>query len=718
MLIVSDPGYRTARQLVQVGEEGRVRAVVELPLVTGSVVVDAIEKGALIEIDGEPAGFTPAVLPTVQAGAHRVRVSLPGYVAWETTLVVEPDGRQGLTAVLRPSQEVTAASRTTQAVEDAPASVTLIGAQEIRAFGYATLADALGGARGIFTTNDRIYEYVGVRGFARPGDYNNRILLTLDGHALNDDQVGASYVGYDFAPDLADVERIELVRGPGSALYGSNAFFGVVNVVTREGESTPPHLGAGVEGAGTARARAGASGKLGDGGWWASVGGAVSQGEDFVFEELAADGGGVSEGADGFAAAGLRGRLWAGDFSATVYGNYRDKRIPTGAFETLLADERAHSADGRAFVEARFEPEILASTQLFTRAYLDRYDFAGAYPYPGDLVEDRWEGSWAGAEARVVSGPLAWLRLTGGLAGDAHLAARLTGRDEAGVYLSESPSTQTAAVYAVTEADAGRTLTASVGARLDWISSVGATVNPRVALILRPAPGQTLKLLAGRAFRAASPYELYYNDDGVTQIAAAELSPETVLSGEAEYTCRFHDVGSFVLSAYYNRIDGLIDLVDVGDVVLQYRNSEVPVQTLGGEAELRRDWRGGWMASVGVGYQHTRTGESFDGDELTNSPALLGSVKGAAPLLPGQVNAASRLRVESGRLQVDGERTDAVVLADLMLTGSAPAFRLDWALGVKNVLDWRYAHPSGDDVAMTALPQPGRTAYVDVSVGF
>lgn len=722
MLIVEAPGHRTARQLVQVEENGTVQAVVELALVTGTVVVDAIEKGALIEIDGEAAGFTPAVLASVPAGEHRLRVSLPGYRAYEAEIQVSADGRLPVTATLLPLQEVTAASRTTQSVEDAPASVSLISAEEIRAFGYESIFDALGGTRGIFQSNDRVYEYIGVRGFALPGDYNNRTLLTLDGHALNDDQLGASYVGYDFASDLGDVERIEVVRGPGSALYGSNAFFGVINVVTRQGESMrPSHVAAGAAGAGLARGRASASGKWGDdGGFWLSAGGVAAQGENFSFAEFeAAEGDGDSVNADGFWSAGARGKAWKGDWTASAYGNFRDKRIPTGSFETILADDRAHSADGRAFAELRFEPELSPETQIFTRAYVDRYDFSGAYPYTDDLIEDSWQGTWFGAEARVVSAPVAWFRVTGGSAVDVHPLAQLTGQDSAGVYLDERPNYQVVGAYAVTEFDAGKALTLSAGARLDWFSTVGVSVNPRAAVVVRPAEDHTLKLLVGRAFRAPSPYELYYNDDGVTQEAAGEsLAPETILTGEAEYTWRFQEIASLVVSTYYNRIDGLIDLGEQENGVLVYANTEGVVQTVGSEVELRRDWRAGWMASATAGAQLTRQGEDFSGKELTNSPAFTGAIKASAPLLPGQVNGASRLRLESGRLTDEAGQTEPFILWDLMVTGVVPAFHLDWALGVKNVLDWRYRYPSGDDVLMPSLPQPARSLYADVRVTF
>src|SRR5574341_62694 len=83
-------------------------------------------------------------------------------------------------------QTVVSASRYRQKVSEAPSSVTIITAEDIRKFGYRTLADILRSVRGFYTTYDRSYHYLGVRGFGRLGDYNTRILLLVDGHRMND----------------------------------------------------------------------------------------------------------------------------------------------------------------------------------------------------------------------------------------------------------------------------------------------------------------------------------------------------------------------------------------------------------------------------------------------------------------------------------------------------------------------------------------------------
>ena len=209
-------------------------ALVPRPPPTGALVVRANVDGALIIVDGKESGFTPGVVEGVTVGKHAVSIDAEGRERFTRDVDVVANERSFVDAHLRyAGPSVEAATKSLARASDAPGSITVITREELRAFGYQTVAEALRAVRGIFVSDDRSYTTLGFRGISPLGDYNNRVLILVDGHAVYDPWVDQGYVARDLDVDLDDVERIEVVRGGGSALYGTGAVFGVINVVHR-----------------------------------------------------------------------------------------------------------------------------------------------------------------------------------------------------------------------------------------------------------------------------------------------------------------------------------------------------------------------------------------------------------------------------------------------------------------------------------------------------
>jgi hypothetical protein len=180
------------------------------------------------------------------------------------------------------------ASRFRQRVSTIPSAVTVISREDIQQYGWRTVAEALRSVPGFYVHSDRSYNYIGARGFARPQDYNSRVLLLIDGQRTNDAVYDTAYVGTEQLIDIDLVERIEVVRGPGSSVYGGNALFGVINIITRTAQQIDGvEIGAAYSSFSTVYGRATFGKRLDNGAEIvASVSGSDSHGPDLRFPEF------------------------------------------------------------------------------------------------------------------------------------------------------------------------------------------------------------------------------------------------------------------------------------------------------------------------------------------------------------------------------------------------------------------------------------------------
>ena len=136
------------------------------------------------------------------------------------------------------NQKVITASKYDQNTAEAASSIGTITADEIKIFGYKTLGEVLNSQRGMYLSNDKNYLYVGSRGFSRPTDYNNRFVIMIDGHIMNEVVYGSAFMGNELGINLDNVEKFEIIRGPGASVYGSGAMLNIVNVIMKKGIKT------------------------------------------------------------------------------------------------------------------------------------------------------------------------------------------------------------------------------------------------------------------------------------------------------------------------------------------------------------------------------------------------------------------------------------------------------------------------------------------------
>jgi iron complex outermembrane receptor protein len=320
-------------------------------------------------------------------------------------------------------EKVFGASKYEQRVTRAPASVSIVTAADIQNYGHRTLSDVLRSMRGIYVSNDRNYDYVGMRGFLRPGDYNTRVLTLIDGHRVNDVIYDSVYFDRVNSVDIDWVDRVELIRGPSSSIYGSSAFLGVINIVTRNAaQLNGGEFSAEAGSFGSYMARVGYGRQLpNDTDVVLNFSYFESDGEGRVYfpefdERISSEPGarnnGIAENLDGERAIKFSGSVRHGPFTLSAYFSTRRKAVPTASFATYFNDSRLETVDEIAFVDVKFEHEFSPDLRLVARAAVDHYGYSADYPYdfaePGDpadifLNKDSAHVDWFSTELQLTA---------------------------------------------------------------------------------------------------------------------------------------------------------------------------------------------------------------------------------------------------------------------------------------------------------------------------
>ena len=620
---------------------------------------------------------------------------------------------------------VSGASSYDQKISDAPAAVTVITADEIHAHGYRTLADVLASVRGFNIAYDRSYSYVGVRGFGRPGDYNTRVLILHDGHPGNDIIYGTASIGPELAVDLALIKRIEIIRGPGSALYGAGAFLAVINLVTYNGDE----LGDGEQlGDGEIAVEYGSREHVGGRVTWGggspqgslllSAGGFRDEGDDIHWPEYddPSTNNGLFVDGDQEKVGHLYGKYRRDGLQATAAWVRRDKRIPTGEWDMIFNDNGAECSDERLALDLSATHEISPVTSLRGRLSYDDYIYSGIYPYdyaaPGDPLDRVIEKDTA--HGRWWSGELRWASVFGGrhrvVAGaDFRKSTAARQRYEAvdpyEEYLSVEQEMDNAGVYVQDEWSLGRSASLYLGLRHDSYSSFGGHLTPRCGLVTHLDARTTAKLLYGEAFRAPNAFEMYY-EDRVTQKANPELEPERIRTWEAVLERELGDDLLASLSVFDNEISQLIDqTVDAADTLIVFANVG-DARTWGVELDLDARLLDGLRGRFSVSAQ--RAEDDATGTLLTNAPTHLVKLNLSTPRLARTLAGALEFQYVSRRATLAGNYAPDYAVVNLDLTWWPPVEGLQADLALDNALDQRYADPGAEHQLQDTLARPGR----------
>ena len=621
------------------------------------------------------------------------------------------------------------ASKSLQKVTEAPASVSIITADEIRKHGYRTLVDILRSVRGFYGTYDRNYSYLGVRGFSQTRDYNSRFLLLVDGHRINDNVYDGALIGTEFPIDVDLIERVEVIRGPSSSLYGTSAFFAVINVVTKKGRNLEGAVASGeVASFGTYKGRFSFGTKLTKGPEMLFSGSFYdSHGpRNLFFSEFNAPttNNGIAHNADYDQYHSFFSTVSFRDFQLQAAYGSREKGIPTASFGTVFNDQRNQTIDARGYLNLQYKHTFGKQWDVLANISYDRYYYEGTYIYdyagtgtpPFVVNKDFTHGAWWGAELTVSKKLLDKHRVTLGSEFRHNLRQDQSNLDLSPlfVYLDSRWTSKICAFYAQDEFTIRKNLLLNAGLRFDHYGAFGGTLNPRLALIYSPRQQTIFKLLYGQAFRAPSPFEMFYHTSTASGFIPPP-GPETIKTTELVVEQYFGRHIRLAAAGFYNRIGGLIvQQTDAAGRNL-FTNLE-QVRGKGLELELAGKSSNGFEGQIAYTVQNSAIQRT--GDVLTNSPKDLVKLNFIVPLVRKRLFVGLDQQYTSRRRTASGTDVVGFSTTNVTLFGQKVTEKLDVSVSVYNVFGKRYADPGGQEHVQQSLPQDGRSFRLKLTYRF
>jgi len=614
-------------------------------------------------------------------------------------------------------REVQGPSRYAQSLMDAPAAVTVIGREEASRLGHQTIGDMLARLPGVYLSNSRTYSALGLRGFNRPGDYSSRTLMALDGQRLNDTLYDQGLPQLEL-PVMAEwVKRVELVQGPGSSVYGSNALLGVVNIVSLDGADAP---GLSMTGSLGERGRRrlemhyGAS-AAGGSDVFIGLNAQRSDGENLYLPELGTPDGWV-RGLDGERQLSLLAKFRHGPWRASLTGVRREKDAATAPYGTLAGEPGTRYVDSLVLAELAYDEGWQNELRRSLRLGLAHYDFRGRYVFAGDtpatplINRDDAHAGWLTLEARLLWRGLLNHELMAGveLRSAPHVVQRNYDVEPHVDRLDSKVSQDFAAAYVQDQWRLTSTLQLTSGLRLDHVRGFGLALSPRAVLAFRPDERQSVKLMWARSFRSPNAYERFYDDGGQTQLGNPALRPERLDSLEAAWEYLLPSGLAISANAYATRMWRLIELQSLGDTpdaVVQYRNVG-RARLRGIDLGIEQRMPGGWLWRASASAVDAR---DEAGERLSNAPRWM---------LKGHVISPAWGRWELGtEATLLGPRLGRVEVPTSVGVNAHLRYRIDarqrLALHVDNALDRRNLDPATPDTPLSAIPQPRRSWRLD-----
>ncbi len=668
-------------------------------------------------------------------------------------------------AWLRAETFVITASRVLESIKKSAASITVVTERDIEAMGARYLVDVFKATPGMsaWYYSDGIYK-IDSRGMIKSA--GQHILLMVNSHPLNENFLGG-FTSF-LTMTVENIKQIEIIRGPGSALYGANAFAGVINVITKDGHDID-----GLE----VMARTGSyqtqhynvlfgkefsdvaltinANYYDTDGYKAYIERDIQTSIDRLLPFNASHAPGNAQSPENkldlFTQVQVQG--------FTLEGRYieGEKDRPISIANNLTEGNTEPWVD--YYVSLNYEYEVSEQWNLAAKVYQNHNTYDGrvqGYPagaalptaplgmpeiFPdGVIAEFYHDNDRAGVEFQTQYNAADSNTIVAGVTYEKMAQANIEYAANFRYTPIQNVIVRLPAVVDFPEDQTytkavSRTFTAgfvedlwdltddfrlTLGARYDHYSDSGGSFNPRAGAVWQFAAGYDLKVLYGRAFRAPSFYELYSRNNPAF-VGNPDLEPEVVDTYEMSVGADLSESFSARATGFLNNFQDSVEAVnqlDASGFTQRVFQNKSKIRTQGVDVELKYDFGKGTY--MGMNYT-LQDAENLDTNEgFWNNPEHKGNVM-ANVRLTKYFNLQTNVYFEGARKRAEGdtrEEPEGFALVDLTLLARKFVDGLELRFSVNNVLDKEYAIPTPPDSLPVDFPMPGRSFFVEASYSF
>ncbi len=647
-------------------------------------------------------------------------------------------GLDEMFAIFSEEEIVVSALKRPQTVSRSPAIMSVITARQIRQMGARTVSDVLEMVPGFdITMNTNGIRQIGVRGILEDG--SPKVKVMIDGHSINEPGSGGASFNFE---DLVveNIKRIEIIRGPGSALYGQNAFLAVINIITKDTEDIDGFQLTTSGGSFDTQNYNMLFGKeykdlkiSGFFDYFDTEGFSKKIEQDIISTDAASLTPGRSQNSKEKADLNLK----LSYKNLTINSKYTKRRREGYiGFDNALSDE-SEWKDTYIFTEFLYRLHLSEKLNMTPKVYYDQYSsdswlesrpeglLSGTYP-DGVKAITRIKYKTIGFENQLNYNIFKGNELTFGLQyewihqGDIHYGLNFHPLTNAPLpsfadFSHSLPVTRKAtrhiwAFYLQDEWNITKDIDLTAGVRHDRFTRFEGTTNPRVGFIWRFIEDAHLKLLFATAFRAPNFNELFFVNNPVT-VGNPNLDPEKINTFEAGLGYNFTEHIRGNVNYFFNRIR---DRIQKDSQTPSQDQNQGGARIKGVEAELKADWGNDNYTYANYTFQdaeetRNRNRLAFVPVHKANFGINLGFCKYA--------NANMNTFVSGPRPREDGDtRRDlpSYTLSNFTVIGKNFIDNLEIKGSIYNLFNKGYDDPSPMNTVPTDYPQQERSFRIEL----